>query len=189
MKPGFADPVLDAQAGFRAIMDALAHPGRVRRLAALPDAPTGLHPAAAAALLVLADAETPLWTDAGEEARGWIAFHCGAPLVADPAAAAFLLATGAMPPLSAMNPGTDEAPQDSATLIQQVAALDECAGWTLSGPGIAGTRRLAVAGLPEDFPAQWRANAARTPRGVDLLLCAGDAIAGLPRSTRLAEGG
>jgi alpha-D-ribose 1-methylphosphonate 5-triphosphate synthase subunit PhnH len=42
-----------------------------------------------------------------------------------------------------------------------------------------------VAGLPLEFWDAARANAARFPRGVDLLLCAGDRLAALPRTTRV----
>jgi alpha-D-ribose 1-methylphosphonate 5-triphosphate synthase subunit PhnH len=52
----------------------------------------------------------------------------------------------------------------------------------LRGPGIAGTRRLAASPLPADFLDQLADNRARFPRGVDVLLAAPDAIAGLPRS-------
>ncbi len=189
MKPGFLDPVFGAQEGFSALMNAMARPGRIQECAMLRDPPPGLEPAAAAALLTLADAETPVWTDAEGEARDWVAFHTGAPLVTDPARAQFLLATRAMPPLAALDAGTDETPQDSATLILQVAALDDATGWRLTGPGIEHEHRLAVAGLPADFPAQWAVNRAQFPRGVDIVLCAGVRLAALPRTTRLTETG
>jgi alpha-D-ribose 1-methylphosphonate 5-triphosphate synthase subunit PhnH len=188
MRPGFADPVFGAQAGFAALMNAMARPGRLQECAALREPPPGLDPAAAAALLTLADAETPLWTDAEGEARDWIAFHTGAPLVESPARAQFLLATRGMPPLATLDLGTDETPQDSATLILQVASLDDGAGWHLTGPGIEHEHRLAVASLPSDFPAQWAANRAQFPRGVDVVLCAGTRLAALPRTTRITEG-
>jgi len=188
MRAGFADPVLDAQACFRAVMEAMARPGRVLSAAA-PEPPEGLGPAMAALALTLCDADTPLWTDAGEAACAWLAFHTGAPRVEDPGAAAFVLATRAVPPLAALAAGSDEAPQEGATLLAEVAGLTSGAGWRLSGPGIAGAHRLAVAGLPADFPAQWAANAARFPRGVDVILCAGTALAALPRSLSLAEAG
>lgn len=190
MKPGFADPVLDAQAGFRALMEAMARPGRVQRVIAPPDLPGGLCAAAAAVVLTLADAETPLWTDAGAQARGWIAFHTGAPLVADPAAAMLVLnLEPPMPALLSLQAGEDETPQDGATLIRQVSGLAEGQGWHLAGPGIAREHRLSASGLPGDFAAQWRANAARFPRGVDAVLCAGASLAALPRSVTLTEGG
>lgn len=189
MRPGFADPVLGAQAGFAALMNAMARPGRIQDCALLRDLPPGLAPAAAGALLTLADAETPLWTDAEGEAREWITFHSGAPLVSDPAPAQFLLATRAMPPLSSLNAGSDETPQESATLILQVRSLDDGGGWHLNGPGIQHGHRLAVAGLPPDFPAQWAANRAQFPRGVDVILCAGTRLAALSRTTRITEGG
>ena len=187
MKPGFAEPVFDSQVGFSALMQAMARPGRIQRCQMLRDLPDGLEPAAAAALLTLADAETPVWTDAQGEAREWIAFHTGAPLVAEPVRAQFLLATRSMPELAALDPGTDETPQDSATLILQVEALDDVSGWWLTGPGIETTHRLSANGLPADFLAQWNANTARFPRGVDLILCAGERLAALARTTRILE--
>jgi alpha-D-ribose 1-methylphosphonate 5-triphosphate synthase subunit PhnH len=39
--------------------------------------------------------------------------------------------------------------------------------------------------MPQHFAAQWRANRAAFPRGVDLILAAPDGVAALPRSTRL----
>eukprot|EP01031_Cornospumella_fuschlensis_P000257 gene257-318_t len=167
-------------------MNAMARPGRIQACAMLHELPAGLEPAAAAALLTLADAETPLWTDATGEARDWIAFHTGAPFVAL-AQAQFALALGPMPGLAALNQGSDETPQDSATLILQIAALDDAAGWRLTGPGIEHEHRLSAQGLPADFPAQWAANRAQFPRGVDLVLCAGARLAALPRTTRIAE--
>nr|WP_314072670.1 phosphonate C-P lyase system protein PhnH [uncultured Roseococcus sp.] len=187
MKPAFNDPVFGAQETFRALMDAMARPGRLQRCDTLPDLPEALAPAAAAALLALADAETPVWTDATGEAREWIAFHTGAPLVAEAGKAQFLLATGAMPRLSTLDPGTDETPQDSATLILQLEALNEDAGWRLTGPGIEHEHRLAASGLPEDFAAQWAANRKGFPCGVDLVLCAGARLAALPRTTLIEE--
>lgn len=189
LTPGFADPVPAAQSCFRALLDAMSRPGRVQRLADLPDAPAPLTPAAAAALLTLADADTPVWTDAGPAAEHWLRFHAGCPLVADPAAAAFLLATGTPPALALLDAGTEEEPHRSATLILQVAALAEGEGWALSGPGIETRHRLRVTGLPSGFAAEWAANAARFPRGVDVVLCAGPHLAALPRTTRIEEAG
>jgi alpha-D-ribose 1-methylphosphonate 5-triphosphate synthase subunit PhnH len=178
--------VAEAQASFRAILDALARPGRVQRLGAGLRPPAPLQPAAAAALLTLADAETPLWTDATGEARDWIAFHTGAPFV-PLAQAQFAMALGPMPLLAALNPGSDETPQESATLILQLASFDDSSGWRLTGPGIEHEHRLAAPGLPADFPAQWAANRAQFPRGVDLILCSGSRLAALPRTTRITE--
>jgi alpha-D-ribose 1-methylphosphonate 5-triphosphate synthase subunit PhnH len=41
--------------------------------------------------------------------------------------------------------------------------------------------------LPPDFAAQWSANRALFPRGIDLLLVSGADIVGLPRTGRLVE--
>ncbi|MXP63400.1 phosphonate C-P lyase system protein PhnH [Roseomonas sp. M0104] len=188
MRPGFTDPVLDAQSCFRAVLEAMSRPGRVQRLAAPLQPPAPLAPATAAVLLTLVDAETPLWLDAGDEAAEWVRFHCGCPIATTPAEAAFVLATGTPPDIAALPQGTDEAPEAGATLVWQAAALEAGQGWRLSGPGIEHEHRLRVGGAPEGFRAAWAAQRGRYPRGVDIILCAGEAIAALPRTTRIEEG-
>jgi alpha-D-ribose 1-methylphosphonate 5-triphosphate synthase subunit PhnH len=188
LTPGFADPVLDAQATFRAILEAMSRPGRIQRIEAHIAPPAPLCSAAGAALLCLADADTPLWLDAGDAVAEWLRFHCGAPITRDIGAARFALACGAAPSLETLDVGTDEDPQLGATLILQVAGLVAGDGWRLTGPGIEHEHRLCVVGAPADFVAAWALNQALFPRGVDVLLCAGDSIAALPRSVMIAEG-
>src|SRR5262249_28106481 len=80
---GFDEPVLAAQSTFRNVMDAMARPGTVRRLAGIPT-PAPLSPAAGAIALTLLDYETPFWLDAplaaAPEVARWIAFHTRARL-------------------------------------------------------------------------------------------------------------
>jgi alpha-D-ribose 1-methylphosphonate 5-triphosphate synthase subunit PhnH len=190
---GFAEPVLAAQATFRVVMDAMARPGAVLPLAGIA-APAPLSPTAAAIALTLLDYETPFWLDApladtGEVAR-FISFHTGARVTADPAAAAFtfVAAPAAAPPFASFAQGSLEYPDRSTTLVLQVARLAEGDGMVLRGPGIADTRRLAASPLPADFLDQLADNRARFPRGVDILLTAPNAVAGLPRSLHVTGG-
>jgi alpha-D-ribose 1-methylphosphonate 5-triphosphate synthase subunit PhnH len=181
--PGFADPVLDAQADFRAVLEAMSRPGRVQRIVPPPELPPGLSPAAAAVLLTLVDATTPLRLDAGAEAEAWVRFHCGCPLVRD--GAVFVLDRGAS--LRDLEAGTDEEPQAGATILLELDSIEEAKGWRLTGPGILDVHDLRVAGLAPGFVADWAWNRARFPRGVDAILCAGTRIAALPRSVRVEE--
>lgn len=186
--PAFADPVLDAQATFRALLDAMARPGRVLPAGRGLLPPPPLTPALAAVALTLCDPDTPVWTDAPEAPRAWLAFHAGCPFAADAARASFVLPLGTPPALESLDAGTDEEPHLSATLILPVAALAEGSGWRLSGPGIAAEARLSVLGAPAGFAADLAAQRRRFPRGVDVILCAPQAFACLPRSISLAEG-
>jgi len=184
--PGFADPVQDSQACFRAVLDAMARPGKLHALAAAMQPPGPLDPATAAVLLTLADAETPLWLDAAATpAYPWIAFHCGAPLAAADAAS-LALALGPVR-LDSFAAGTDDAPELGATLVLQVPALGSGTAFVLSGPGLATPATLAIEGLPVSFAAEWAANHALFPRGVDIILCAGGHVAALPRTVQLRE--
>lgn len=180
---GFADPVLDAQAAFRAVLEAMSRPGTVQDIVTPPEVPPGLSPAAAAVLLTLVDATTPLRLAAGAEAAAWLRFHGGCPLVSK-GAAYVLDPTAALLDLDA---GTEQEPERGATLILEVADLTAGSGWRLTGPGIRDTHRLAVAGAPSGFVADWAQNRARFPRGVDVILCAGTRIAALPRSVTIED--
>ena len=193
---GFHDPVHDAQGVFRDVLRAMSRPGEVRETAIQIDPPAPLGVAAAAVCLALLDFETPLWIDGGgrdtDAAASFLAFHTGAPRAAGADQADFvLIADGAdLCALDAFHQGTDEAPEGSATLIVQVAdlaaAFPGAAGaWRLSGPGIDGAVGLCVAGLPDGIVDDLARNAARFPRGLDLILCAGRRIAALPRTTRV----
>ena len=131
---GFADPVFDAQSVFRAVMDAMARPGDIRRVGALAAPPAPLSAMAAAVALTLCDHDTPLWLDpalAGSSAvRSWLAFHTGAPLIEERGEAAFALVadpTG-LGSLAEFAQGSQEYPDRSTTLILQVDALTGDAG-------------------------------------------------------------
>ncbi len=179
-RPGFADPVADAQHCFRAVLDAMARPGSIRKAGCLAPPPP-LCPSAGAVLLSLIDHETPVWLDpAFEPARGWAAFHCGAEFV-EPGAAAFLLAAE-LPVLGVLRQGSDEAPEESATVILQLPRLGTGTRFRLSGPGLACPTVFSADGLPPSFAGLWAANRAAFPLGVDLILCAGAQLAALPRT-------
>ena len=179
--PGFMEPVAQSQACFRAVLDAMSRPGRIVDVGVDVRPPAPLDAATAAVLLTLCDADTPLWLDvAAHPAQAWLAFHCGAPLVARGAAAVGVDLGWAG--LDGLPGGTDEGPESSATLIAQVAELGRGREWRLSGPGLPAPAPLQVSGLPSSFAADWNANRLLFPRGVDLILCAGGRLAALPRT-------
>lgn len=187
LKAGFDDPVRDSQRAFRTLLGAMAQPGRIVRPPAPPEIPAALHPAAAAVCLALLDFETPLWL-AGpgiDEARAWLAFHAGCPFAASPDRAAFALVTdaGFLPALDRFALGNDEYPETSTTVILQTGRLGSGGDKRLSGPGINGTCALAVGGLPASFWAERARACALFPRGLDVILTAGAALAALPRTT------
>jgi alpha-D-ribose 1-methylphosphonate 5-triphosphate synthase subunit PhnH len=93
----------------------------------------------------------------------------------------------AEPKLAAFNAGDDQFPDRSTTVLVQCAGLADGETVTLEGPGIAGRRAVAPAGLRPNFWAEVEGNAALYPLGVDLLLVHGAQVLGLPRSTQIVE--
>ena len=185
LSPGFSEPVADTQRCFRAVLDAMARPGRISRVGGVAP-PASLCVAAGAVALTLVDAETSLWLDPAAAACGpWIAFHTGA-MLRPIGQADFVLALS-LPDFDALRGGTHDAPETSATVILQVASLSSGHTWRLTGPGLREPTLLSVDGLPADFGARWRRNRALFPCGVDLVLCAGDALTALPRTVQIEE--
>ena len=182
---GFADPVLGAQATFRCLLEAIAHPGRiVIAPGGLPAHPAPLLAPAYAAALTLLDFETPLWVDpslATPAVIDSLRLHCGCPIVPQ-AKARFALLAGPGGPLAAFDQGTPEYPDRSATLIWQVESLESGRGVRLTGPGIRTSTRLHVEGLAADFWEQWGMNHRQFPLGVDVMLVTENQLAALPRS-------
>lgn len=192
VRPGFHDAALGSQAVFRTALSALSHPGRVIEMPDVSALPRHGHGAAALLLQSLVDSDCAVWLSpalAASDAAAWLRFHTGCRWAAAPADARFLwVAEGDdMPALAALDAGTDEYPDQSATCVIELQALGAAGadGLVLTGPGIATEQALHTTGLPEDFVDQWDANHRRFPRGVDLFLATPTHIAGLPRSTRV----
>ena len=151
------------------------------------------HRVAAGLLLTLCDDDTPVWL-APARCRSrwsatWLRFHTGAPLVEAVGAAEFVVASGAddCPAFGDLARGSDDYPDRGATLFLPVAAFGVGERLSLQGPDVDGVRELAVAGLPGDFHARWRASRTGFPRGVDLVLVCDRAFACLPRSTAIVD--
>lgn len=181
LEGGFTDAPIEASHVFRAVMTAMARPAEIMRVqGALPPAP--LSPAAGAVLLTLCDPDTPVFLGAAhdrEAVRDWITFHTGAPLV-EACRAMFAFGTWEDLPRAEFPLGSAEYPDRSATLIVEVATLEN-EGQTLRGPGIRDTAQLS---LPETaFFAQ---NTAIFPLGLDFIFTCGARLAALPRSTRVS---
>ena len=185
--PGFSDPVAGAQQSFRALLTAMSRPGSLHTLGTELTPPSCLDPATAAVLLTLTDNETTLWLDpALDEARAWIAFHCGTAFAQSPEQATFLL-TSELPDFDTLDAGTYEGPEESTTVITHVVEFGEGTAYRLSGPGLEQPAVVRIRGLPDGFAGIWAANHALYPRGVDLVLCAGTALTALPRSVTIEE--
>jgi alpha-D-ribose 1-methylphosphonate 5-triphosphate synthase subunit PhnH len=171
--PGFDDPTRGAQRVFRAVLDALAHPGRRYPVTVPPAPPTAFGPGLAPA------AHDP-------ELAAWLAFHTGVSRAAHPADADFVVVTRASrPALADLAQGTDVDPHRSTTVLLDVRDLDGPLRLTASGPGIDGSVDVDAPWADPAFLEEWRQNGARFPRGVDLLLVEADHVAAFPRTTRL----
>jgi alpha-D-ribose 1-methylphosphonate 5-triphosphate synthase subunit PhnH len=184
---GFLTPVFDAQRMFRAVLTALAEPGRVLDVEPRCVPPPPFDPVAAAVILTLCDGDTPVWLAAPfAQAADFIRFQTGAPIAPALGSAHFAVADAdCRPPLSALNQGSPDYPDRAATLVLTVAALEEGRGWRLAGPGIPDRRLFLPHGIDSKFAREWRETSARFPLGVDVVFAARGRIAALPRSTRL----
>lgn len=181
---GFAHPPQDSARAFRALLTVLSRPGKILTLeSAAPPAP--LSPAAGTLALTLLDGTTPVYLAPGhdgQDLRDWLAFHTGAPVVGDPAKAAFAFGTWAsLQPLTRFAIGTPDYPDSAATLVIEMEDL-RSQGARLTGPGIKGETFLSLTEV-----APFSKNNLLFPLGYDAYLTCGTRVAALPRSTRVEE--
>ncbi|MEO7243329.1 MAG: phosphonate C-P lyase system protein PhnH [Variovorax sp.] len=198
---GFGAPAQAAQLSFRCLLEAMARPGRVQSLPATAlagvEAPA-IGVGMCAVLLTLLDADTRLYVDEAlphRELLPYLRFHTGVRLTDDLHDADFVCCSAdqARPPLlNALRHGSDEAPHHGATLLIAVSELGNPlpstpGGLQLRGPGIRDCQYMSVGGIGAEF---WRTRSAleaQFPRGVDLVMCCGDHIAAIPRSTHVSS--
>jgi alpha-D-ribose 1-methylphosphonate 5-triphosphate synthase subunit PhnH len=192
---GFADKVLSAQATFRSVMDAMARPGSVQRIAATAGAPRAMMRGAAAIALTLFDHDTPVWLDPllseTADVTKWLKFQTGAPVTASSSICSFAIMGDprALPALDRFAFGSNEYPDRSTTLILQIENLTQGPLLELRGPGIDGTAVLQAAIQPADLFERLEINRTLFPRGIDVVLVADDAIVAIPRTARLVAKG
>ncbi len=183
--PGFRDTVHDAQQSFRTLLGAMAHPGRLYSMTAELTPPMGLMPATAATCLTLLDLDVSVWLQPGwhRSVRPWLLFHTGCRMVEDGAIAHVALMHTWKPDTSLTQffPGTPEDPEQSTTLLIQLADLHNGTQYDLSGPGVP-TSQLVAPHLPSAFWDNWQTNRHTYPLGVDAFLFHHDRVIGLPRS-------
>jgi alpha-D-ribose 1-methylphosphonate 5-triphosphate synthase subunit PhnH len=192
---GFADKVLSAQSVFRSVMDAMARPGSIQRIASAAGAPATMMRGTAAIALTLFDHDTPVWLDgrmsATADVAKWLKFHTSAPVIADSSIASFALVGDPenLPSFDRFAFGSNEYPDRSTTLILQVESLTDGPVVELRGPGIDGSAALRASIRPRDLFERLTINATLFPRGIDVVLVHDDAIVAIPRTTRLVKGG
>ncbi len=195
---GFGNEALGSQAVFRHALEALSHPGRLVDVVHDATVPAPGHAASAALLLAMLDSDCTLWLSpklGASDTALWLHFHTGCQIVTDVSQAQFLwIALGdATPALTALAQGTDAYPDQSATCVIDVMALNDARAsnpdWTLRGPGIQTQQQVGVQGLDAGFVAQWTANQTRFPSGVDVFLATPHQLMGLPRTTFISTDG
>lgn len=193
MAAGLPDAVHDSQQAFRQVLDALARPGQARHIGSAL-AGVALGGAMSRLLLSLTDDETTVYWHSANQAAGddgalqsWLQFHTGARPALRPAVASFAVVTESTqaPALSDFEPGSAASPEFSSTVLIELPSLVDGPALEWRGPGIRDLQRVSLAGLHDGFWAQWQANHAAFPQGMDIIFTCGEYALGLPRTTRV----
>ena len=187
---GFENNVLDATACFRVVLDAMARPVKIHSLPVSLNPPRGLNVGTVAVLLTLGDMDTPVWL-APEcdtaEARAYLRFHAGCPILEDPRQAVFAVMSVErdLSITGELSLGSAEYPDRSATVILESERLIEGEGPLFSGPGFDAPRCFCVEEQPASLWSHVSANQALFPRGLDWIFTSDSQLAALPRSTKV----
>ncbi|WP_319784420.1 phosphonate C-P lyase system protein PhnH [Oceanisphaera sp. IT1-181] len=189
----FADTVHDSQLCFRRLLTAMSEPG-TRVDLDRADGFGAMSAGCVQALLTLADSSTQLWLSAAlqqdEAVRDNIRFHVASPLTLDAAAADFAVLAladqaecGAL--LRTLAQGSEEYPDQGATLFIETDSLVQGVEVCLSGPGIQGTRRVFLGRVPEALVRFLSERDTTSPQGIDLMLVCDRKLIAIARTTRV----
>ncbi len=190
LKPGFPEPVKNAQNIFRYLLDAMSRPGEIQSIKTFTETVSTCNATTIASALTLLDYETPFWLSDSlntQEVSEYLIFHTGAGKMETADKAAFLLVgnISELPALKEFSLGSPEYPDRSATILLAVPSFESGTEVKLSGPGIKEEITFSAESLNVDFWKMAQANNALYPQGVDFFFCTEDAIAALPRSTTI----
>ncbi|WP_107852270.1 phosphonate C-P lyase system protein PhnH [Oceanimonas marisflavi] len=189
----FADAVHDSQTCFRRLLTAMAEPGthvELDRAGAFG----ALNAGSVQVLLTLADHHTRLWLSpslsADQVVLDNLRFHVGAPLMEEPGKADFAVlaqqdSDACEAVLTSLPAGTEEYPDQGATLVVETDSLDGGVEAVLSGPGIADKRSVFLGSLPPALVRWLGERELRSPLGVDLIFVCERELIAIPRSTRV----
>ena len=181
---GFSDPVRDTQRCYRTILRAMSEPGRAVEIQNGLQAPAPLSPAGAAILLTLADASTLVHLVSPSPAAWlWLEYHCAASRSALDQAD-FIHAVHQPPLTGPAGPDASNSSGSRATLILETGEFPRQHPFYLSGAGAA-ARQPIMLPIDQRTLTEWRANQNRSGREIDILLCVGRKIIGLPRNLRI----
>ncbi|MGB5232934.1 MAG: phosphonate C-P lyase system protein PhnH [Desulfoprunum sp.] len=169
---------------FRVLLQAMSHPGRVYRL---PDV-VGTRQSAVEVLGSLVDHEVGVAVIGDPELAGLVGGRTGCRPTA-PADADYLVIgpSAGGDHLAGCRRGSLECPDRGATVVYLVNELEEGRGEImLSGPGVDGTARLRIQGLPIDAVHRLMAANSEFPLGVDAVFVDDNGcVACIPRSSRI----
>ena len=186
------DEIFDAQAHYRLLLDSMARPGKINVMPQLElTTPRGIHAAGALVGFALLNSDVSFYVDgpAAEDVSLYLLVNSSAkPAEIEEADFVFLHGTAATDNLYRLKTGSLPYPENSATVIVAVEELGGETGLvlTLSGPGVDGERRLAVAGMDTALLEALVTINAEFPLGIDLILTDPTGrIACIPRSSRV----
>jgi alpha-D-ribose 1-methylphosphonate 5-triphosphate synthase subunit PhnH len=183
---GFEDPARGSQQTFRAILEAMEHPGQIVTIRENPHAPQVFNSACAAACLTLLDYETAVWTDIDwrSPAISWLQFGCGSSVVTEPCMANFAIITNptTMPPLDYFRISRYEYPEKATTMVVQVNDIlpvpDNKYSKIFSGK----IARLELKGVTQNFWYQWQQLSRLYRPGIDIFFTCDDVLTALPKT-------
>lgn len=190
--PGLTDPVHSSAEVFRVLVKVMSEPGVVEELEDVCGHPEQLLKAASATILTLADMDTSLYLAREidhQVSRGFLTLHTGVKIVDSANQADFVIANQDTDILQYQDlpVGDPQYPDQSATLIIQVANIHGSKKVTASGPGIENTKEIHLPDLPDSFFAWRDMKNSLYPCGIDIIFASNTELMAIPRTTKLED--